>query len=217
MSGGVVKLYRRALNAERFRQRRSHSVPLGIRSPRRRSAPTESDKGAPPSAALSPTPQGLLSLSLRPGTNPGPRSIRKMVHLVKTCHPERKTNIAVSCILKSPLQRLFSYLLNQPVDLQLLLSFVHLFFLLGEFQLELHLLLVFSLLLQRVCVGSFLLFLLLFSFLGGQRLVKIKRNICHSEQHTARHAETASDSTQQTTLWIMNMKPRLCHDDIKTS
>lgn len=137
--------------------------------------------------------------------------------LVRTCHPERKTNIAVSCILKSPLQRLFSYLLNQPVDLQLLLSFVHLFFLLGEFQLELHLLLVFSLLLQRVCVGSFLLFLLLFSFLGGQRLVKIKRNICHSEPHTARHAETASDSTQQTTLWIMNMKPRLCHDDIKTS
>lgn len=77
MSGGVVKLYRRALSAERFRQRRSHSVPLGIRSPHRRSAPTESDKGAPPSAALSPTPLGLLSPSLRPGTNPGPRSIRQ--------------------------------------------------------------------------------------------------------------------------------------------
>lgn len=52
------------------------SVPLGTHSPHRRSAPTESDKGAPPSAALSLTPQGLPSPSLKPGTGPRPRRVR---------------------------------------------------------------------------------------------------------------------------------------------
>lgn len=61
-----------------FQQRRSHSVPLGIRSPRRRSAPTESDKDVPPSVALSPTPLGLLSLSLKPGTEAEPMQHQTM-------------------------------------------------------------------------------------------------------------------------------------------
>lgn len=55
-----------------FRQERPRSVPLGIRSPHRRSAPTESDKDAPPSVALSPTPLGLLSPSLIPGAEAEP-------------------------------------------------------------------------------------------------------------------------------------------------
>lgn len=67
------------------------------------------------------------------------------------------------------------YLLHQSIDLQLLFSFVHLFFLLGEFQLKLHLLLIFSLLLQCVSVENLLLFLLLFSFLRLHTLVKIRR------------------------------------------
>ena len=51
------------------------TLPLGIHSPHRRSAPTESDKDAPPSVAPSPTPPGLLSLSLRPDTELEPGSI----------------------------------------------------------------------------------------------------------------------------------------------
>lgn len=65
------------------------------------------------------------------------------------------------------------YLLDQPVYLQLLLSFVHLFFLLGQLQLKLHLLLVLSLLLERVCVGEFLLFFLLVTFLKVTRVGQI--------------------------------------------
>lgn len=67
----------------------------------------------------------------------------------------------------------WNYLLDQPVYLQLLLSFVHLFFLLGQLQLELHLLLVLSLLLERVCVGEFLLFFLLVTFLKVTRVGQI--------------------------------------------
>lgn len=57
-------------------------------------------------------------------------------------------------------ERLLVYLLDQPVYLQLLLSFVHLLFFSGQLQLKLHLLFVFPLLLQRVHVGALLLFLL---------------------------------------------------------
>lgn len=67
----------------------------------------------------------------------------------------------------------WNYLLDQPVYLQLLLSFVHLFFLLSQLQLELHLLLVLSLLLERVCVGEFLLFFLLVTFLKVTRVGQI--------------------------------------------
>lgn len=74
-----------------------------------------------------------------------------------------------------PLDRveLLVYLLDQPVYLQLLLSFVHLLFLLGQLQLKLHLLLVLSLLLERVCVGEFLLFFLLVTFLKVTRVGQI--------------------------------------------
>lgn len=156
--------------------KRSDFVPLEFHSPHTRSAPTESDTDAPPSAAPSRTPPGLPSPSLKPDVEVKPCSIkpqqsditRSALQGFSWKHtPSNRFSINAAFGFSVKLFQHFhpSYLLNQPVDFQLLLPFVHLFFLFGKFQLKLHLLFVFPLLLQRVCVGHFLLFLLLFSFL----------------------------------------------------
>lgn len=68
-----------------FRQRRSHSVPRGIRSPHTRSAPVVSDIDAPPSAAPFLTPLSLLSPSLKPGTESEPGSITQQESVLHAC------------------------------------------------------------------------------------------------------------------------------------
>lgn len=143
---------------------RGSVVPLEFQSLHMRSAPSESDTDAPPSAAPSQTPLGLLSPSLKPD--------------VEVKQAAKKTHkMHVQIFFETDQHFHVSYLLDQTVDFKLLLPFVHLLFLFGKFQLKLHLLFVFPLLLQRVCVGHFLLFLLLLSFLRCHQSVQVKKKI----------------------------------------
>lgn len=111
-----------------------------------------------------------------------------------------------------------SYLLNQPTDFQLLLSFVHLFFLLGEFQLKLHLLLVFPLLLECVCVGDFPLFLLLLSFLRCHQLhhqiirkPRVQTNeALQATQHDMQGQSHSEGSSGRAQLFINSAKKKKC-------
>lgn len=119
-----------------------------------------------------------LSVSETWCREPSPSSIKKHASVSKiikmNCGPawrlirtiKKWSHWAPQCSYQFHLKTQYTlYLLNQPIDLQLLLPFMHLFFLLGKFQLKLHLLFVFLLLLKRVYVWPFLLFLLRFSFL----------------------------------------------------